>query len=608
MTENGELCVMANNNFLIRGHIPSGSPDLSRDLVPPNERRDYHKMGETALESEIERFLQSSEAEVLVISGKWGIGKTFIWNNVLRSARKKNRGIFFNKYSYVSLFGLNDLNEVRQAIFENTVNREDAGNLPDLTSFNSSINSMKTNWRKILSGSSPILSSWNLNASFERISFLTVSNQIVCFDDLERKSKSLYIRDILGLTSFLKEQRNCKVAIILNEDWLGDEYDEFCSQLEKIADTIMRYEPSPEYVIDLCLSDTTFHRDVIESACRVFGILNLRTINRIKKNAQELKRILNGYDERITRQAIQSSSLFTYSKAQPDTAPTIDFLKGYDPGSTSSTSTTDDRVSAKWREMLQDYNFLYLDEFDSVLMNNIISGYFNADEIIKAADLSKRRFDHSDSEFDFQNAWNLYHDSFADNRNEVIQSLIAVIQSSPYVVTPTNLSGSITLLKELNWDGDIYGIISNYIEARDEGREFWDLTESAFGDAVRDEDVRKAFATKLHTFDVTRNPEELLKKIGETRGWHKDDVRFLAQQETETYRSIFKSLSGKDLRKALRGALIFKNIASSTEEMDLITARAEEALRLIAAESTINRRRVSQLGVDLNPPPPLKGE
>jgi hypothetical protein len=41
---------------------------------------------------------------------------------------------------------------------------------------------------------------------------------IVCFDDFERLSSSMELEEVLGLISELKEQKNCSVVMILNED------------------------------------------------------------------------------------------------------------------------------------------------------------------------------------------------------------------------------------------------------------------------------------------------------------------------------------------------------------------------------------------------------
>ena len=61
------------------------------------------------LKEEVKRYLTSSEAEVLAIRGKWGIGKTFTWKKLLN---ENKNNVAFNKYSYVSLFGINDLSSL----------------------------------------------------------------------------------------------------------------------------------------------------------------------------------------------------------------------------------------------------------------------------------------------------------------------------------------------------------------------------------------------------------------------------------------------------------------------------------------------------------------
>jgi Cdc6-like AAA superfamily ATPase len=77
-------------------------------------------MSTKIVEGEIKRFLAGSDAEVLCIKGKWGVGKTFAWMQYLREAEKHDR-LSLTKYAYVSLFGLNDLEALRYAIFESTV-------------------------------------------------------------------------------------------------------------------------------------------------------------------------------------------------------------------------------------------------------------------------------------------------------------------------------------------------------------------------------------------------------------------------------------------------------------------------------------------------------
>ena len=89
-------------------------------------------MTNEVLKCEIDRFLWSTEPEILCIHGDWGVGKTFAWKKYLREAASAAR-VNLASYSYVSLFGITNLNDVKKEIFRNTVKIADVGKLPDET-------------------------------------------------------------------------------------------------------------------------------------------------------------------------------------------------------------------------------------------------------------------------------------------------------------------------------------------------------------------------------------------------------------------------------------------------------------------------------------------
>ena len=62
---------------------------------------------------EMRRFWTSGQAEVLCVHGDWGVGKTFAWNEVRTTSPPGKK-----PYSYVSLFGLGSIEDVKQAIVE----------------------------------------------------------------------------------------------------------------------------------------------------------------------------------------------------------------------------------------------------------------------------------------------------------------------------------------------------------------------------------------------------------------------------------------------------------------------------------------------------------
>ena len=158
------------------------------------------------IKCQIDSFVDCDTPEVMAIKGNWGVGKTYSWNKFLADAKKEDR-IALNKYSYVSLFGINSLEAFKFAIFENVVNRELIGTEASVETFKQNTYSLlKAMGRKtvnifrgssLLKGFSPAIGS---------LSFLSLNMTLICIDDLERKGSGLNIKDVLGLVSLLKEQ------------------------------------------------------------------------------------------------------------------------------------------------------------------------------------------------------------------------------------------------------------------------------------------------------------------------------------------------------------------------------------------------------------------
>ena len=72
----------------------------------------------SVVQTEIARFLQSKEFGGNSNKRKWGVGKTYTWNAGLAEVRAK-KSYALGRYSYVSLFGINSLELLKLAIFEN---------------------------------------------------------------------------------------------------------------------------------------------------------------------------------------------------------------------------------------------------------------------------------------------------------------------------------------------------------------------------------------------------------------------------------------------------------------------------------------------------------
>ena len=157
--------------------------------------------------SEIERFLRTRDPEVLCITGKWGVGKTFAWNNYLAKAQEA-RQVGLEKYSYLSLFGRDSLDDLRAAIVENTIDSRKIGGRPNLDTFVDSLGKLKSLTGKLSSWANLLPFDPKHVGNINRALFMMLKEQIVCIDDMERAGQGLSVNNILGLASLLKEERS----------------------------------------------------------------------------------------------------------------------------------------------------------------------------------------------------------------------------------------------------------------------------------------------------------------------------------------------------------------------------------------------------------------
>lgn len=552
---------------------------------------------------EIARFLATKTPEVLCITGKWGTGKTYAWTAELTAAADEHR-VALKRYAYLSLFGQNSLSDLRYALFEDTIPLDQLANGPSLETLGSTLKSAEQAGRKGLQ----LLALWGpgktVFAGAEKMLFLAVRNQLVCIDDLERAGAGLSKKDVLGLISFLKEQRGCKVVLILNDEALSDvDRADFVTQLEKVADARVVYDPTPEEAAQIGVPDNESYSDDLRTHVTALEIRNIRVIRKIVALAERLTALLTDSHPLARKQALHTVTLLAWVHYQPDDAPPMDFVRKYN--SVLSLIGRQAELSPEekaWSSLLVAYQFTSLDEFDGVIYEGIESGYFDTEKFQLVLKALNEKLKFQDLDNTFQQAWDLYHGSFSDNAEEVLDTMEAAFRRSVRTISPINLSGTVALFKELGRPEVARDLLAYYVEQRGDEQNVFDLNASAFGGDVKDPDVRQAFADKLATFDDQRDPAEILLNIRKNRGWNQEDIDRLARLPVADYKRLFKEYGDPDRRSLIAGALELGRIGNASDAMRVVTERANQALREIGAESAINARRVRLYGVEVSLP------
>ena len=533
---------------------------------------------------EIKRFLSSPESEVLVIKGKWGVGKTYTWRHYLEESANKKQ-LSKKDYSYVSLFGVNNLNDVKYMIVESTVPENEIKQGPSITSFNNAISFIsKNSFFQTYAGGS------------EKIIFSRIRNQIVCIDDIERRSSNFDIMDILGLISFLKEQRDCKVVLLLNDDEL-DSKEKFNKQLEKIADVVMDFSPTATESAEIVFPkhDKGIEKMLYEN-CIKLGIVNIRVVKKIERYAKRLNDILKKKYTDLIPQAIHSTALYTWMLNQPDEAPPINFITD----ASVIFGLTDKKLSDKeknWQAIIRNYGYIQTDDFDNILFENL-SRYINEDTLLAVAEKQKQVFNQSSNEKNISKAWEFYHNSFDDNEVQVLDEIYKTTKKSIKYVTVSNLNSTVLFLKEFKRVAEAKELIKLFVETHSTDKEIFDLSRSVFNREIDDKDIKKSFKDKLNTLRTEIKPQDILEKISTKRGWNPEDIQILNSLKIIDFYKLFKNAKGEKKHHYIDGALMLRGSLDNPESVS-VAKKATEALIKIAKENKMNERRVSSYGIIL---------
>lgn len=155
---------------------------------------------------------QDKEGLVLSLNGEWGIGKTVFWKKYSEeNLAKDDKG----KVAYISLFGKDSLETINSTILLEISKKQE--NLKIIKSLGQKYNAALGAINNLTYGIGGVLGSAILSALDDDF----FENKIICFDDFERISDKLSHKDIMGLISNLKEDKKCKIVMIMHQDKIG---------------------------------------------------------------------------------------------------------------------------------------------------------------------------------------------------------------------------------------------------------------------------------------------------------------------------------------------------------------------------------------------------
>ncbi|MFC5554046.1 hypothetical protein [Methylobacterium iners] len=413
------------------------------------------------------------------------------------------------------------------------------------------------------------------------------------------------MKDVLGLASQLKDEKGCKVAILLNDEKLvGEARDDFQAQLEKVVDVVIDFELSPEEAAGIALDARTVFHDKLRADCIKLKLDNIRVIKKAERFCARLEPLLSEFDERVLEQCVHTATLACYAKYQPDKAPSLSSIRAFDPWAAAVRSVNGDKSEVDPHYVIiQDYGISHIDGLDEVVLSAVDRGFFDEEQLKVEAKQVNDSLRTSDMRADYHRAWEIYRSSFARNEDELATALTQAVERNVAIIEPPNLDGVVSMLRELGYGDRASGLIGFFLAAKErEGPSYWDPSNFEYHGRIRDAEFISAMAERRRSFEEPVNPLQHLMRVGERDGWGEEDEAAILQISEEEVAGILLSSTGEEFRLIVSSYRTFLSISNPSPSVTEICRRAKAALAQVAGESTLNAMRVkSQFhGIDLN--------
>lgn len=566
-----------------------------------NQYANWAIMQSKQVDDALKNFACHQERRAVVLKGDWGVGKTHLWNRVLESNKND---IPLKKYSYVSLFGLGSLKDLKRSIFENATDTSTVGQkidsqktlIKNLEPIGSKLSSY---WRKFISHSEqaklPIVG--GISSVVESIQFSMIKDTLICIDDFERRGSSLSARDTLGLISHLVDSKNCSVILVLNENSLK-ENDEYFSFSEKVFDYEIVYSPTPSETANLIFTDDRY-TSISKNSVRL-GINNIRLLKKVKLFYDAIYEHLTKAPTEIVESASLTIPLCVFSIYGGTKCPVeISFIESFE-GITElppeEEETPEGAKKIEKMEFLHNCKFYSCDELDFEIIRLIKNGYPNEEALSRTINTLEENIKHTHNTQLLQNAWRQFNSNFTNNKPEIIALFRQAIAACSNSLNINDLNYIGWLYAGLGMTEEFHTLVDKHFEIANAEQPYKD-----HHDIFRWPDDTY-LCSKLNEYflllDQPKPLPELIVECCEENNFSIKALKQLASTTPEDFYNVLNTLEHSSLPTLIRRLLECGNIRADDEETRIafrtIFLNTWQALVRIGEESDLNKLRVSR--------------
>ncbi|MFM0649763.1 hypothetical protein PQR14_36070 [Paraburkholderia bryophila] len=542
---------------------------------------------------------------MLAISGRWGVGKTYTLKSLVGDYKGPGS---LKRFCYVSAFGAQSIAELRSTIFAKTrpfpILTGEAGDAISEVERTLGKGRLGALWRG-LKGMSEALpyGGKHVVIALETIVTSLINRTLICIDDLERLSSAIRIEDLMGLVSELKEESQCKIVLLFNEEQLGDRAKEYQKASEKVVDKTLTFITMSEDAIEIGLPPNTPLRNHVASCLVKLDICNVRTVQKTAHALRMIYPVIKDYSAAVQKQAAVAIAIFAGSLYEQMAGfPDPDLVTQYNYFTDRMLERDDAEfggaIKKKWKIRFERCGFNACDEFDSAILTILRNGYVDGSDIRTHADELDAVAHRDELNATFSAAWDLFHNRIDVTADELAAAFVAAVHQAAVVISPVNLNSTIKLLRELGFDNQANEIIESYVQQRKGTPAVFDIDHQSRMGEVDDPAFRARCLEMLEKTESLLTLQTAADIIIANETWDDAIVPTLRRATADQLVDLLKANQGAGLYRLVTGIL---QASAPVEDRAVIWDKMKQALTAIAEDSPINKMRAKRWGVDLTP-------